>query len=891
MVADAVVPRPEHPRPDFRRDNWLNLNGVWEFRYDPDDLGEAGQWYHREHTGYDQRIVVPFPWQSASSGQHNPAYRGIAWYRRPFDVPQAWSDQRVFLVFGAVDYWASVWVNGRQVGQHEGGYTPFAFDITDILNPNGNIVVVRVADPANLREIPHGKQKSIPADPWQDCEFTPSSGIWQTVWLEARPPSHFTAVRSTPDVDGQCVHLELSVHGDARGDATIAITVQPPSGHALNAHTTVSLTPGQTTTTAMTIPIADPQRWDIDTPNLYHVTLSLQASCGLPDVVDTYFGLRKVTVHDGKVWLNDHPLYLMSALDQGFWPDGIHTAPSDEALRADIVYAKRLGLNALRKHIKVEDPRFIYWADVLGLLLWCDAPSPTEFTELARQRLERDLRGMIERDYNHPAIIVWCPYNESWGFEFHLAINPTMQQWMAGLYDRVKTWDPTRLVVDNSGWSHVKTDIADFHYYTDYAAEWRSITTIFAREPDEATVLGHPLFAHSSSCFAHGCFWQGEPLMMSEYGAGWKEDRSWHLRWQTNELRRHPEIVGYTYTELYDIEHERAGYALYDRTAKDFGYDPAMINSADFVVLDYRGPTTLWPGEPLRVDAYAGLYGRPLHEAILHWQVTDVAPPGEEAAVLLHGSQVVPVQPYTVTRLPNIEVPVPEMQGPLQLWAWLTDTADEVRARNYLDFEVFRTPLPRLEQQPGAECTTFTLHFAPGDYTRSSWESDEPGHTPSHSLARQVYRGRSYGFVEYSLPIPPAATGKFTRLVLQLEAGSRPSEIAQSVEGRAQPSDLTISINGHEILTTTPVDLHANAAGVLSWLNSLSSGEHGDRIEVSMPTEQLAAVEAGVRTQAALLVRLEVKQTATQCNGLSIFGARSGRYGLEPTLILDVASS
>jgi hypothetical protein len=884
-VKNDSVPRPEHPRPDFRRDNWFNLNGVWAFRYDPDDVGEAQQWQRHGNAQYDQNIIVPFPWQSELSGQHNPDYRGVAWYRRTFVIPPVWREQRVFLCFGAVDYWASVWVNGHLVGQHEGGYTPFVCDITDVSNEGENTVVVRVHDPADLREIPHGKQKSIPADAWQSCEFTPTSGIWQTVWLELRSPCHFTSVRITPDVDAQCAHFTLSVHGGiTQRDVSIWVSVQPPTGDALSAHASISLTAGETATVAFAVSIPDLQLWDLDTPNLYHVTLALQPSGQPQDVVCTYFGMRKVTARDGKLWLNDRPVYLISALDQGFWPDGIHTAPSDEALRADIEFAKRAGLNALRKHIKIEDPRFIYWADVLGLLLWCDVPSPTDFTDLACRRLAREMEAMIERDYNHPSIIIWCPYNESWGFEFRLAVNTAMQEWLAALYERAKKLDPTRLTVDNSGWSHVRTDIADFHYYTDYEAEWRSVVTLLAHEPDEATVLGHPLFAQ-------GHFWQGEPLIMSEYGAGWKDDRSWHLHWQTNELRRHGEIAGYTYTELYDIEHERAGYALYDRTPKDFGYDLAMINSEDFVVLDYRGPHTLWPGEALRVSVYASLYGLPLHEGILHWQVHDVVSASEDSMPLAHGSCVVQLAPYAVTRLPEIEVSVPAQHGPLQLWAWLEDSAGNVRARNYLNFEVFRSPLAREEQHTESAGTTFVLRFRPGDYIRSDWDVETYAASSSDSLGCEIFWARTSGFVEYCVPLPPGALGRLSGLALLFEAGSHPPEIAQSVVGHRQPSDLTVSINGIEISTTTLPNLHVNSLGVLTRLNNLGPGEHGDPVDIYVPEKQLAAVKAAMRNQCALFIRLEVKADAAQAGGLTLFGARSGRYGREPTIILTVAAS
>ena len=568
---DPSIPRPEYPRPDFRRDNWSNLNGTWDFAFDPADQGLAQRWFDPASAALPDSIVVPFPWQSTLSGIANSDQTGVAWYRRTFTVPADWQGQQVALHFGAVDYRARVWVNGQPVGEHEGGYDPFEFDVTDVLAAGANVVVVRVEDPADLAEIPHGKQSSTPPNPWDDVDFTTVSGIWQTVWLEAHPAAYIRQAHITPDVPNQQATFAVTVESSASGSLDLQIDVQAPDGRSFTRTQTLA---ASTPTTSITLDLPDPLLWEPETPNLYTVDLTLTAPDGDSDVVHTYFGMRSIEVQGQNVLLNGHPIYLMSALVQGYWQDGLYTAPSDEALRADIAYAKQIGFNGLRMHLKIEDPRWAYWADRLGMLLWNDVPSPVDFTAAARERLTHDLQAMIARDYNHPSIVIWSPYNELWGLEFRS--DADVQSYLSELYEQIKTWDSTRLVVDNSGWRHVKTDIADSHKYTDNAQEWRSFMTQLAMSPMDVVVLGHPFFAQGQQ-------YGGEPLMITEYGTGWGEERAAGFLWQTTEIRHHGSVVGYTYTELYDIEQELAGLAHYDRTPKAITYDLATINSADFV--------------------------------------------------------------------------------------------------------------------------------------------------------------------------------------------------------------------------------------------------------------------------------------------------------------------
>ena len=677
---NTVLPRAEYPRPDFQRDNWLNLNGTWDFAFDPADLGVEQNWFAPDSAALSNSIVVPFAWQSTLSEIADPSQSGVAWYRRAFTVPEAWADEPVVLHFGAVDYWARVWVNGQLVGEHEGGYAPFEFDITNRLAAGANVVVVRVEDPADLSEIPHGKQSSIPPNPWDDVDFTTVSGIWQTVWLETRPATYITQAHITPDVPNERALIAVTVASPSPENLELHISVQGPDGRTwAQTQPLVFDAANPQPTFTITIDLPEPLLWEPETPNLYEVDLTLSAPGSTPDLVHTYFGMRTIAVSGGNVLLNGHPIYLRSALVQGYWPDGLYTAPSDEALRADIALAKQMGFNGLRMHLKIEDPRWAYWADQLGMLLWNDVPCPVAFTALARERLTRDMQAMIERDYNHPSIVIWSPYNESWGLEFRSQID--VQQYLLDLYDQVRDWDATRLIVDNSGWRHVTTDIADSHRYTANPGEWSTYLTQLETAPMEVIVLNHPFFAEGQQ-------YSGQPLMVTEYGTGWGEERPIDFQWQTTEIRRHSGLVGYTYTELYDIEHELAGLARYDRTIKAITYDVATLNSADFVGLDYRGNLIVRTGQVIEVPVFISAYGQPaLSTAVIDWRLERIT--GEPETLLTGSYGTLTLTPYGVTELVPLALTLPEERGSVRLTVEIRAVDGALRGSNTLDLGVF----------------------------------------------------------------------------------------------------------------------------------------------------------------------------------------------------------
>ena len=572
------------------------------------------------------QIQVPYPWESlAAWGEEEQAdnanylskdaylnpeevtcggldregnYRGeprhtIGWYRKVVSIPENWGDKRVILNFGAVDWEATVWVNGHQIGTHENGYLPFEFDITDALTPGeSTVIVVRAYDAQD-----HGEQLAGKQIGW----YVRTSGIWQTVYLEPRSETHITQCHITPDIDNASATFAVQIDGDIESPD---LTLQ---WHCDELNGSVQISNSETQWT-VNIPPEQLRLWDVDTPNLYDVTLELVAGDAVIDRIFTYFGMRKVSIAKAPggdyqyIYLNNRPIYLLGALNQSFNPEGVYTFLTDEAIRTDVERAKEFGFNFLRLHIKVDEPRLYYWADKLGLLFMCDIPNFGTYTEKAKARFEQTLRGNIARDYNHPSIISWCNFNETWGLGGNEYKEMTdRQEWVREMYHLAKSLDTTRLIEDNSPclYDHVETDINSWHFYiNDYDRAKEHIANVVAET-----------YPGSAFNYAGGNVQSDAPLINSEYGgisagAGDK-DISWCFKYLTNELRLHPKICGYIYTELQDIEWEHNGFMNYDRSVKAFGYDYLDINTLDFIAIDYPPGTTVAPGDEIKADIYA----------------------------------------------------------------------------------------------------------------------------------------------------------------------------------------------------------------------------------------------------------------------------------------------
>ena len=532
---------PEYPRPQLVRDQWQSLNGLWDLSIESKDSPQPDR--------FSRKILVPFPIESALSGvMEEVGKEKRGWYRRTFDAPKREDGKRVILHFGAVDWESEVWVNGRRLGEHRGGYDPFSFDITDALTASPEQeLVVSVWDPTNTGPQPRGKQVVRPGSIW----YTAVTGIWQTVWIETVPATYIEGLKLVPDVDKKSLSVEVEASGSSS---------EPTWARAYRDGKEIASGTGSTDA-PIVLEIPKPILWTPDTPYLYALRVGLgEDGPGAEDEVSSYFAMRKISLHENRkgrvtLALNNKPLFQMGMLDQGWWPDGLYTAPTDEALAYDIEMTKKLGFNMARKHVKVEPDRWYYHADRLGLLVWQDMPNGDSFIRMNEPDLQRspeseaifrtEWQAIMEARRNHPSIVVWVPFNEGWGqFKTNEII-----EWTQSL-------DPSRLVDGPSGWAdRGYGDITDAHRYPG---------------------PGRPKFQ------------SGRAMVLGEFGGlgwpmkghTWQKEESWGYRtlksraelWEnmTKVFGRMPRLVGEglvgaIYTQTTDVESEVNGLMTYDR--------------------------------------------------------------------------------------------------------------------------------------------------------------------------------------------------------------------------------------------------------------------------------------------------------------------------------------
>lgn len=573
-----TIPRPEYPRPHFDRSHsWLSCNGVWDFT--PGTVPMRAGVAEPADVCWGAAISVPFGWDCAASGIGLP-WLAEATYRRVLDIPAQWGRQQIVLHFGAVHHRATVWVDGTQVGSHTGGYLPFEFDITAALTSSRPTVVVQVSAPVDKREIAHGKQRSVPRDDYDDCAFAPSGGIWQSVWLEARPAVYLESLQLRPSADLRGIEVSATIAGTPHAECSLELAL-------VEEGSTVTLAVLDGAVTA-SLAITEPKLWTLDEGNLYHVRARLSSAAGV-DEVTTYTGLRSIQTSDSELRLNGERLFVRGVLDQGYWPANGITAPTDEAFVTDLRLAREAGFNVVRKHLKTEDPRFLHHADRMGMLVWAEPASTGRFSAESVEAFEQQIAPMVGRDGNHPSIVIWGLYNEEWGLDWSVPEDPTKQAAVRRAYDTIKALDPSRPAVDNSGWAHVRTDLMDWHIYTSDPAEWRRIVAgVATGELTDFPVHIAPGVVVTKTMMATSEPHPVVPNLNSEFGGGFTStQRGWNLRWQTQEFRRHDSLSGYVYTELYDIEHEMAGVYTHDRLRKDLGgTDPALANAETTLVLN-----------------------------------------------------------------------------------------------------------------------------------------------------------------------------------------------------------------------------------------------------------------------------------------------------------------
>ena len=555
-----MIPRNEHPNPNFKRNDYIILNGQWDFEFDFGDSGKERNMFAVD-AEFSKKINVPFCPESELSGIGYKDFMAAVWYKRTVEITEEQLKGKAFIVFGAVDFHASVYVNGEFAGEHFGGYTSFRIDATKFLKAGKNTITVCAQDDTRSPLQARGKQSELVYS--HDCDYTRTTGIWQTVYMEFCPENYIKSVKYFPNItDGT-----LTIHAELVGNGTFSAAAFW-DGKEVGVASTEAL--GQTAT--LTINLSEKHLWEVGKGGLYSLKLSFGG-----DEISSYFGLREVKLTDKAININGKPVFQRLVLDQGFYPDGIYTAPSAEALKNDILLSMEVGFNGARLHQKIFEPLFLHYCDELGYIVWGEhgnwGADHTNFESLRYFLLE--IEEEIERDFNHPALIGWCPYNETWDVNGRKQDDDVIKI----VYRTVKNLDKTRPCIDTSGNFHVETDIFDVHDY-DQDCE------LFKGHYEDLTNK-NVLFDHQG----HRQPWTGEPVFMSEYGGIRVElkefeendrEKAWgygnaatsldefYARYDglTTALIDCPKMIGFCYTQLTDVEQELNGIFRYDRTKK-----------------------------------------------------------------------------------------------------------------------------------------------------------------------------------------------------------------------------------------------------------------------------------------------------------------------------------
>ncbi|WP_448073205.1 glycoside hydrolase family 2 protein [Georgenia yuyongxinii] len=603
MTTTSPSDRGLHPRPQLvRPDRWWSLDGPWRFTFDDADAGLRERWHAAGAADrFEREIVVPFPPESTASGVGDHGDHAALWYRRTFAVPAGLGTDRLLLVLGAVDHECDVWIDGQHAARHEGGQTPFTVDVTDVLDPDlpadAHIVVVRATDDRTDVEQPRGKQD------WQPDQhaiwYHRTSGIWRTVWLEQVPVVAVDTLSWRPDVPGGRMSVQVRLRAKAPAGARARVRLSY-AGEQVGA----AEVPVVGSVADVVVPIPAQQNgqayerllWSPDSPVLLDADVAVLGADGaVLDRVDSYCGLRSVEVDGDALLLNDKPFYVRAVLEQGYWPASHLTPPSPAALREEVELARALGFNTVRVHQKVEDPRFLYWCDVLGLAVWSETAAAYRFSDEAIAQLTRDWLDIVRRDVSHPCIIAWVPFNESWGVQ-HIAHESAQQAYSRALTDLTRALDPTRPVISNDGWEHTSSDLLTVHDYAESGATLRERFADAASVAESLRSIGP----------AGRRMWVGGPaptpgtipVLLSEFGGvsyapgapsgswGYSEARSAEdLEARLTELldavRSSTALRGYCYTQITDTGLETNGLCDEQRRPNSLSRPTGASSPAD----------------------------------------------------------------------------------------------------------------------------------------------------------------------------------------------------------------------------------------------------------------------------------------------------------------------
>ncbi len=906
LTQRETIPLPEHPRPDFQRRDWINLNGHWRFKFDGANKGEGARWFNG-NLASSQSILVPFSWGAPLSGVADSA--DIGWYQRTITAPASWRGKRVFLVVGASDWRTSVWLGDKKAGEHQGGYTPFSVELTKSLQYDApQRLTLRVDDTAHPFKL-EGKQG-----------YGKARGMWQTVYLEARGSDPLEYVHFTPDIRGGRVAVEVKLLEPAPVAMTLRLAFKgdgpAPSVQRIAAG-------GRTTRFDVAIPNA--RLWSPDDPHLYDVAVSLAGDGMATDSVDTYFGMREISVVDlpgttiPYVALNGKPIYLQLALDQAYHPTGFYTFPTDSALRHEILQARQIGLTGLREHIKIESPRKLYWADRLGVLIMADVPNwwgPPDSASFAEH--DYAMRQMIERDYNHPSIFSWVAYNEAWGLVSKVNGKDTYLPSTMGSVIRsvrlAKQLDPTRLVEDNSpccGRGHTVTDLNTWHDYRP-GWDWDGRLGIISDSTGQSSPWN----------FEKGYTQGRQPMLNSEFGNVWgyegssgDVDWSWDYHLAVNAFRRHPKLSGWLYTELNDVINEWNGYWRADRSRKETGLGDLVegmslndLHAPMYVAVGSAMSTSARAGETVQVPLYASFLSESRADGdslTLTFELYGWNALGERKSYAT-SSRRLPFRAWMSEALAPVAITMPNERAVAVLTTTLEDASGNVLQRNFTTF-VVDADLPR-EMQLASGRRARLAHVGATAYSGARWSSKM--WTVMDSLKAN---GAGSGFFEYRIAWPSdlqaSDVAQATFLVEAsakrlngkdrdttakdngdymrgggLQDPSRNRNAYPMTGTTPYPSAVTVRVNGEVAGRYELPDDPADHRGILSWHSQKrdrylrEAGSYGELIRVPIPSQALArAAQSG-----AVVVRLEVDSAMP--GGLAIYGARFGRFPVDPTV-------
>lgn len=906
-VTAQDIPLSEHPRPDFQRELWQNLNGRWSFQFDKDNKGIDDNWF--SDPKFSTWINVPFPWGSKLSGVEDKA--DIGWYTRTVKVPESWKGNRVFMVIGACDWYTTAWIDGKKLGDHQGGYTPFAFDLTDYIKfGKTQQIVIRADDTPHPFKL-EGKQG-----------YGRAAGIWQTVYLEARPEVAIETVHFTPDIDKKEVTVRVTLDQTAPADMRFSLVSsdgKSPTGGSVPVR---KIAKGQKSL-EYTLPVPNMRLWSLEDPYLYEVMAVLRTGNGIEDRVKTYFGMRKIGtgILPGTdypyVTLNNKPIYLQLSLDQAYHPEGYYTFPSDKFMRDEILRSKQIGLNAQRIHIKVEIPRKLYWADKLGLLIMADVPNswgPPE--EKMRSETEYALRNMIKRDYNHPAIFSWVNFNETWGLKTgRKGYLPETQKWVESVYRLTKKLDSTRLVEDNSpcNYDHVVTDINTWHAYLP-GYEWKNRLDQICRDT-------HP---GSTWNYIGGRKQGSEPMLNSECGNVWgykgstgDVDWSWDYHIMMNEFRRHPKVCGWLYTEHHDVINEWNGYWRYDRSEKETGMSDLAtgmtlkdLHSEFYIATERELCREVKPGSQIEVPIYASfMTDRQVGKKLtLQMRLFGFNSLGFRK-MYWRGTKQIEYTPWMTRELDPVTVRMPSEPAVAVLSYNLLDSTGSILHTNFTTYLVTDGTLPRDETITSRQINARVIRFTPASFKKADWSQKQ-----WNIFDGLKVNGAGAGYFEYEISWPKDLdTGKIAQASLRMELSSKklfgkdkegakekegdfmrgkgihdPSGLPNSypmTDSSRWPSAVNISVNNASCGTFQLSNDSADHRGILSWHsqkrdNTLSeAGSYGNIVNAVIPGEALESA----RKNGKLKIRLTVAESLP--GGVAVYGERFGRYMMDPSVI------